>query len=373
MSPTASQSELLTPTSIPSSTSVPITPATLAATNTAVPTATSSPTPAPTSTPAETSTATPTHTPQPTRTPTPVATLNPAGRVGLGAYLEGTPYDEFAAAQQFETLLKHKMEFVLWFQAWGNDDSPFPTYWAKLAAEKGFIPVITWEPWKRNFENPSAVQPEYALSSISEGNHDAYIRSWARSAQSLGVPIVIRFAHEQSTEPGTRPWYPWQGDPQGYQAAFRHIVALFREAGASNVEFLWSAMWLNEWAAQYYPGHDIVDVVGTTTLNHGTGATAEWARWRTFDELFAGQYEAALQWNKPVMITELATAEQGGDKAAWLRECFTSMETKYPLVMGVLLLEVESDREWPIINWSVASSDEGLSAFREAIANPYFK
>jgi len=73
------------------------------------------------------------------------------------------------------------------------------------------------------------------------------------------------------------------------------------------------------------------------------------------------------------MLTELGSAEQGGDKAAWLRDCFNSLETRYPLVAGVLLLEVESDREWPEINWSVASSPESLGAFQKAIDDPYFK
>jgi len=39
----------------------------------------------------------------------------------------------------------------------------------------------------------------------------------------------------------------------------------------------------------------------------------------------------------------------------------------------VLLFEVQSDREWPNINWSVASSPKSLAAFREAITHPYFK
>ena len=86
-------------------------------------------------------------------------------------------------------------------------------------------------------------------------------------------------------------------------------------------------------------------------------------------------HEIALEYgdDKPVMITELATAEQGGDKAAWLRDCFGSLESSYPLVLGVLLLEVESDREFPIINWSVTSSAESLAAFRQVVADPYFK
>jgi mannan endo-1,4-beta-mannosidase len=274
---------------------------------------------------------------------------------------------------RFERLLQHKMQYVLWFQAWGNNDRAFPTQSIQLAAQRGLTPVITWEPWERDFPDPTAIQPAYSLSSIAAGEHDAYIRSWARSARAVGIPIIIRFAHEQSTEPGTISWYPWQGDPEGYRAAYRHVVALFREEGAANVQFLWSAMWLNGWASQYYPGDDVVDLVGTTVLNHGTGATAAWAQWRTFDELFGGQYQAALQWGKPIMVTELATAEQGGDKASWLRDCFTSLQPKYPLVQGMLLFEVESDREWPIINWSVASSPESLAAFQEALSDPYFK
>jgi beta-mannanase len=291
----------------------------------------------------------------------------------LGIYTEDIPHDSFASVYQFETLVQHKMTYVLWFHAWGDKDRTFPFEAIRAASNLGLTPVITWEPWKRQFEDPTASQPAYSLESIAAGEHDAYVRGWARGARSMGVPIVLRFAHEQSTEPGIKSWYPWQGDPEAYRAAFRHIVALFREERANNVAFLWSAMWLNSWAPEYYPGDDVVDWVGTTTLNHGTGAQAAWAEWRTFDDLFAPQYQAALQWEKPIMISELATADQGGDKAAWLRDCFTSLETKYPLVRAVILFEVTSDREWPGINWSVAASEESLEAFKTAIDDPTFK
>jgi len=348
-------------------------------TETQTPTATHTSTPAATATPTATVTATPTRTPTPTPTPTntptpvPVPPISTAGRVGLGAYIEQTPYDSFRGIEQFERLLWHKMEYVLWFQTWGDSDRWFLSQQVADATERGWVPVITWEPWQRDFEDPTRLQPEYSLVSIAAGDHDTYIRSWARGARSVRVPLIIRFAHEQSTEPGTRPWYPWQGDPEGYRSAFRHIVTIFREEGATNVQFLWSAMWLNQWAHEYYPGDDVVDLVGTTVLNHGTGAQSSWAQWRTFAELFDVQYQGALGWNKPILITELGCAEQGGDKAAWLRDAFTSIQQAYPLVRGVLLFEVQSDREWPVINWSVASSQESLDAFREVISDPYFR
>ena len=338
-------------------------------------TSTESPTPSATPTHTPTPTPTPTHTPAPTDTPTPrpLPPLDPAGRIGLGVYTEGVPLDEFASTQEFEQEMRHKLKYVLWYQSWAGEDRDFSVEAVRQAADRGYVPVITWEPWKRNFDDPTRVQPDYALDTIAAGEHDAYIRAWARGARSARVPILMRFAHEQSTQPGVRSWYPWQGDPEGYRAAFRHIVSIFDEEGAGNVSFVWSAMWLDEWAARYYPGDDYVDVVGTTVLNHGTAPSADWARWRTFDELFAGQYRAAEQWAKPVVITELATAEQGGDKARWLSDALASLGSEYPLVQGIVLFEVASDREWPGVNWSVKSSPRAWAAFRQAIRAPYFE
>jgi len=283
------------------------------------------------------------------------------------------PYDDFESVYRFESQVRHKMSYVLWFQAWGDADSAFSRGRIWDAHRRGLIPVITWEPWQRDFANTVATQPDYTLQAIAAGLQDDYIRSWAKSAASMDVPIIIRFAHEQSTEPGVRSWYPWQGDPLGYRQAFRHIVDVFRQEGATKVEFFWSAMWLHQWASEYYPGDDVVDWVGTTILNHGTGIPEEWAEWRTFGQLFTVQYDAAAQWGKPIMIVELGTASDGGDKPTWLREAFGALPSRYPLVRAVLLFEVAADREYPGVNWSVAESPASLAAFREAINTSYYR
>ncbi len=372
------------PTAMPSDTASPPT-ATATPTNTPTatltPSATPTPTPTatPTLTPTPTATSTPTETPSPTPTatstplPRPARQLNRQGTVGLGIYTQAVPYDSFASIYAFERMVQRRMAYVLWFQAWGDSDSAFAREQIAEAHRAGLTPVITWEPWQRNFSSPVATQPAYTLQAIAGGAQDDYIRSWARGARDLGGPLIIRFAHEQSTEPGERSWYPWQGDPEGYRAAFRHIVGVFREEGARNVQFFWSGMWLHQWGPTYYPGDDVVDWVGTTVLNHGTDITEDWAAWRTFDDLFEQQYLAAVPWGKPVMIVEMGTAEHGGDKAEWLRDAFGSLQTKYPLVRAALLFEVTSDREWPHINWSVASSPNSLAAFREAIRSSHFQ
>jgi len=377
--PVAGEYPTVTPSATHTST------ATATVTTTPTPTATPTVTATPTATPTPTHTASPTLTPTPTSTPTitptpsrtplppPVATLNPQGTVGLGIYTVDVPYDNFDSVYRFESQVRHKMSYVLWFQAWGDGDSAFARGRIWDAHRRGLIPVITWEPWRRDFTNTVATQPDFTLQAIAAGLQDEYIRSWARSAATMNVPIVIRFAHEQSTEPGVRSWYPWQGDPVGYREAFRHIVEVFREEGADNVEFFWSAMWLHQWADEYYPGADVVHWVGTTILNHGTEIPEDWAEWRTFSRLFDVQYQAALQWNKPIMIVELGTASAGGDKAQWLRDAFTALPASYPQVRAVLLFEVRSDREYPSINWSIAETPASLAAFRESVNTPYYR
>jgi beta-mannanase len=239
------------------------------------------------------------------------------------------------------------------------------------------IPIITWEPWKQDFENPTKAQPEFALcGAIAAGKQDDYIRSWAEGSAEAEVDMIIRFGHEMSTPGREKHWYPWQGQSECYVRAFQHIVGIFREEGADKVEFMWSPMWSQYWEGtpeRYYPGDQFVDIVGTTILNHGLGTDTEWGQWFEFAEMFGPQYEYYEQLGKPIFVMELGSAEQGGDKAQWLRDAYSSLSTDYPLVQGVVMLEVAQDREWPDINWSVTSSSEALETFQELMAHPYFK
>jgi hypothetical protein len=73
-----------------------------------------------------------------------------------------------------------------------------------------------------------------------------------------------------------------------------------------------------------------------------------------------------------VFLTEVASAEQGGDKARWLSDFLDALPRDYPAVTGVLLLEGR-DREWPEIDWSVASSPESLATVRRAVSDPRYR
>lgn len=296
----------------------------------------------------------------------PSQTLN---RVNLGMYMpRAASFDDtlgqLAEMENNLGLPLGNMD-VLIFNAWGDADRDFPTALVSQAHEQGRDVILTSEPWTRDFSNPNRPQPEYSLRSIADGLHDEYLRNWARQAAILNIPFIYRFAQEQSTDVGLLDWYPWQGDPDGYVAAFRHIHQIFQEEGVTNVRFMWSAFFHSEDAPQYYPGDDVVDIIGTTVLNHGSEIPESYAQWFDFEYLMRNQYEMITSnWpDKPIYIAELASAEQGGSKSDWLMEAFVRFSAEYTQVEGVMLIH-GVDFKYPMVDWSINSSNEALFAMQ---------
>jgi hypothetical protein len=77
---------------------------------------------------------------------------------------------------------------------------------------------------------------------------------------------------------------------------------------------------------RYYPGHDVVDVLALSGYNWGT--TRPYIGWRSFEEIFDTAYERLTALGPNVWIAEVASSEEGGEKAAWIREMLGS--TAFP-------------------------------------------
>jgi hypothetical protein len=215
--------------------------------------------------------------------------------------------------------------------------------------------MITWEPWTRNGQG-------IALESIATGHYDRYIRAAADSAAAWGKPILLRFAHEMNGD-----WYPWGrgssgNTPATYKAAWRHLVEIFRSAGAHNVKWVWSPN--VEGGGKYpfqpfYPGNRWVDWVGLDGFN--------WARtgeWQSFTDLFGDSYETLARiTHRPVIIAETGSSESGGDKAAWVSSALRRELPRFSRIRAVVWF---SD---PVngVDFRIDSSTDSLKAFRSAI------
>jgi hypothetical protein len=173
----------------------------------------------------------------------------------------------------------------------------------------GQVPFLTVEPWSYRSLGESTRQPRYTLASIVAGEHDPELTRIAGTVAAFGEPVLLRFAHEMNGW-----WYPWAagqngGDAAQYVAAWRHVHALFRRAGAGNAEWVWSPASTGRMPlAPLYPGDDVVTYVGLTGYGRGRSAA------ETFGPSLA---EIRMFTGRPVVLSEVGA--DGPHKTAWIR------------------------------------------------------
>jgi hypothetical protein len=233
------------------------------------------------------------------------------------------------------------------------------------------IPMITWLP-RLDSGNPIQ-QPAYSPATIAAGAYDPYIRRAAREAAAFGRPLLIRLAHEMNGSWSS--WGAWVNDntPTDYVAMWRHVVSIFRAEGATNVRWVWSP---NVYGAglspasgsalpfqPFYPGDNWVDFVGLDGYNWGALHRSGWSN---FASVFGSSYNALTKLtDKPVMITETASTEDGGNKAAWIRAIPSVLQSRMPRVCALIWFDREKETDWQI-----ASSPASEAAFRTFAHSP---
>ncbi len=156
------------------------------------------------------------------RPPAAHASLPPHPSSYLGVYENGAP-PSYQPIEEFAHAAGKQPNLVGVLQRLGE---PFNTAFANLLHQHQVIPFVQ-------------IDPTFAsVAGIAAGDDDTYLRHYAASVRSFGHPVVIGFGHEMNA-----PSYSWgyRHTPAAtFVAAWRHIVTLFRAAGAENVTWLWT-------------------------------------------------------------------------------------------------------------------------------------
>ena len=260
-------------------------------------------------------------------------------------------------------------------------------------ANVGRISFLTWE----FMPGASKKVQDYegrVLEAIIDGLYDDYLTSWSEGMRDFGRPVFLRFGHEMNGD-----WYAWSGvkngggildgygspelpdGPERYVDAYRHIHDHFIKNGADNVLWVWClnapfevmerslGSWNNP--AAYYPGDDYVDWLGFDGYNWGSSAYGQQfnAKWTSFEDIFASSYTElqAINAEKPIIIGEFASTEEGGGKATWIRDAFTAIRDKYPQIRAIIWFHISKETDWRI-----NSSEASLEAYRESVADDYW-
>ncbi len=264
----------------------------------------------------------------------------------FGAFTYGGVWSGMEPVLRLEATLGRRLDVVHWFSSW---DNAFYPAMVEAVAAGGRAPLISWQPMRQD------------VRGIADGAYDDYVRGWAQGVAAASVPVFIRPFPEMNGD-----WVPWNGDPEALRKAWRRMAAIFAEEGAENVRWVFGANVTDEPRGEanrmelYYPGHDVVDVLAMSGFNWGE--TRPSIGWRSFEQVFERGYErlAALG-PQHVWLAEIASSDEGGDKAAWVRDMFLS--DAFPRLEAIVWFDEDKEADWRI-----TSSAEVVDAFRAALA-----
>jgi cellulose synthase (UDP-forming) len=225
-------------------------------------------------------------------------------------------YDPWQAATDLPLDLEH------WYI---RQDEPLLLQGALNRTRDRRIVLVTVEPFPQRGDRTPV------LDTIVAGNRDGELRKLARVAREASPQVVLlRWAHEMELSG----LYPWAANhPELYQAAYRHVVELFRAEGADNVRWVWSPVG-NVGLEAYYPGDDVVDYVGVTVLGDpGWDANFGLAP-QSFAQLLEPKYERLAAYGKPIVVAEFGVSGPPERQQDWLQGAARSIG-QFPLVRAL--------------------------------------
>jgi mannan endo-1,4-beta-mannosidase len=254
----------------------------------------------------------------------------------LGVYVPGVP-DTYAPVAAFKKNSGVSPNVILYYSGWHE---PFKATFAAEVSKNGAVPLIQMDP------------KNISLTAIASGKYDSYISTFAEAVHAYKRPVILSFGHEMN---GT--WYSWSykhTSPTAFVAAWRHIVTLFRVAGAQNVTWLWTVNVIDDAAnipspSKWWPGNSYVTWVGID----GYYATST----ATFAPLFGPTIVAVHRLtDRPILIAETGAAN-GASQVSQINDLFANVRL-YGL-LGLMWFDAAGKKDWQLSNSS------SLSAFRQ--------
>ncbi len=210
------------------------------------------------------------------------------------------------------------------------------------------------------------------------------VQTMASGLSRYGAPVIFAFHHEPESNSNTR-----FGTANEYIAAYRNIHSIFEAEGVSNVSY---AVILTEWSFEvgdfspndrrraelWYPGDDVIDIIGSDEYNWNNCRGNTTDPWTTLPNDLAPLLRFADQHpDKQLMLGEFGSDEgTAGQKAQWLNQARNWFEQSPDGDRFVALLYFHDDgREegWPECDWWLNSTAATETAAIGWFQDPYFR
>jgi hypothetical protein len=267
----------------------------------------------------------------------------------LGVYEPDAP-GSYAGVDQFAQAIGRQPNLVSYYSPWLE---PFQLNFVASAANHGAVVLVQID------------ATNVSLASIAAGQYDDYLRSYAAAVKAFGGRVILSFGHEMNGY-----WYSWgnqRTSPAVFVAAWRHIVTVFRAAGAGKVIWLWAVNVIDGTSlipnpSPWWPGNSYVTWVGIDGYYHSPSST--------FAQVFGPTIvDVRALTDDPIFISETG-AEPAVDQQAKITDLFAGIRG-YGL-LGFLWFDENYDgQEWRIDSPNVlATFRRDAAAFFDPPATP---
>ena len=213
--------------------------------------------------------------------------------------------------------------------------------------------------WTHNAFLVADLDPKgVSVASIAAGKQDAHLREVASEVKSFGHPVIIAFGHEMNGSFNT--WGYRHVPPRTFILAWRHVVTLFRAAGATNVTWLWTVNYESsgEGAIQnWWPGAAYVNWVGIDGYFYG--------KTYSFGNLFLPTIDTIKGFtNDPILISETAAGQIAG-QAAKISALFSGASRTH--MLGLVWFDENQRGNFWKQQWRIEGHPASVGSFKTAV------
>jgi mannan endo-1,4-beta-mannosidase len=261
----------------------------------------------------------------------------------LGVYERDAP-QSYAGIKQFARTVGREPNLVSYYSGWYE---PFQTAFAETAARNGATTIVQIDP------------TNISLARIAASGYDRYLIRYAKEVAAFGRPVVISFGHEMNGF-----WQSWgyQNTPAAdFRAAWRHIVEVFRQNGATNVKWLWQVNSVSKRTGpihDFWPGAKYVNWVGVSGYYYLPG--------ETFNYIFKPVVSQIRKFTKaPVLIAETGVSP-GSQVAFRIKDLFHGLRAQH--VIGLVWFDLNKPGKlYRGGKWRLEGHSTAVRAFRDAL------
>lgn len=269
--------------------------------------------------------------------------IPPLGTLYHGVYPGGVSGEEDDIVPEnvtsYERLVGKSAAWVYFSDNWYKGRS-FPLDTATWIRSMGSIPFIRL--MLRSSYEQNVAEPTFTLSRIASGAFDSDLRKWAQAARDFGSPLLVEYGTEVNGF-----WFSWNGywnggpdGPEKFRDAYRHIVQVMRDEGASNILWVFhvnsrdipSESWNR--LENYYPGDSWVDWIGVSVYGPMSPTDYPDQFRKRMDSVYPRL--ASLNATKPIVLVEFSSiGDPQVDQAAWAGNALADLTSlRWPRVIG---------------------------------------